>query len=769
MVYNQFELPNQNLPEAKWIKRLYVEHANLMINFIGNGTINERNENIAKLYRAYNCELSAKEEKANDTITKQYGYSLGVLYEIYPLVEMLVDQLVGEYISLPMKKKSYSINKKAINQRLEEKINYIGEEIFREQNKELESEVGFTPETENPDIELPDNVEEFFLKTFKTHSEELSDDLVELFLEVLKEKRKIKTLLQDFLIAEECCGFIDVKNGHPTIKRAQYNETYYDLNPEEEIQTDINVFGFFPLMTKNEILNKYELDDKQVKKINDIFSQMGANKLITDPFKFGGSTGVDMGYNNCPNGVSYRSWYDENSRQRLRTLVMMWKSRKQVRVKTHINKHTNEEIFTILTDDAKPRKRDNVQTKTVEVIRYVEMLGPELMLRYGISDERMSFIDNPKAVHLPVVALKGRNTMYSTTIRSVAAKLAPLQKMASDILFELRLAIKANSGRVLVYDLAQMPKQFLDTYGKKNAINRMLHHIKKDKILLFNSKDRASKATFNQFTALDLSNKGQVQDLINALILIEDLGRKFTGLTKERSGEVGQYQTASGTDRAVLASNARTEIYFNPFDEFAQGLLQKMIAKAKFVYKAGQVFSYIFGDLQNKFLTIFKEFFNVDLGIYIGDRFKDKKDKEIIDGAATQALGNATDKELILDLINVLEADHASESKAILERGMRRFEELQQQNSKAAEEAQKAERAHAMALEDRIDEREKRKIDKDIKVANIYAGNKTHNEDQARTSNELITAAKLELEREKLQADKEKKPEKPKAPAKKES
>lgn len=758
-IYNQFELPNQRIPESEWTKKLYLDHANRMIEFISNKTLSSKNEVIAKLYRVYNCELSPKEEEVNKALTEQYGFDLGVEYVVYPLAEMLVDQLVGEYLSIPAKKKMYSINKEAINKRLDEKVKYVSEDIFRKENEALEGELGFKPETENPEIDLPDDIEYFFNKEYKTLSEELSDDIIVHFLEVLKEKRKIKTLLQDFLIGEQATALIDEKDGHPTIMRTKYDETYIDLNPDEEIQSDINVFAFFPLLTKNEILNKYPLKDETLKKVDDIFNRMQKNQLLDDAFNFS-KDGVDrVDYNNCKKGVSYRGWNDTNSTHRLRALIMKWKSRKEIRAKVHVDKRTGKEIFTLLKKDYKPRRRDNIKKVTIEVIREIEMLGPEIILRYGECKERMSYIDNNKKVNLPVVALRGRNTMYSSEIRSVVAKVAPLQKMASDILFELRLAIKANNGRVLVYDTSQIPKQFLETYGKSKALNRMLHHIKKDKVILLNSKDKNARNTFNQFTSLDLSNRGLTQDLINSLMLMEDLGKKFVGITKERQGEVDQYQTKGGTDRAVIASNARTEVYFNPFDEFYQSLLNKVLVKSKSVYKTGQTFAYVFGDLMTKFLTIFQEFFNVDIGMYIGDRFKDKRDKEIIDQAAVQALGNATDKELILDLINVLEADHASESKAILEKGLKAFETLQAENSKALQAQEEAKMAHEKEKMVHEKDLQESKNINNIKVAQVYANNKTFNDEQKRSSEELIAAAKIEsdiLKNEKANLNKEK-------------
>ena len=97
MNYNHFQLPNQRVPESKWKKKYYIEHANRMLEFVGSETETARNEAISKYYRRYSCELNATEQELNRSLTQQYGFDLGVEYMVYPLCEMIVDQLVGEY------------------------------------------------------------------------------------------------------------------------------------------------------------------------------------------------------------------------------------------------------------------------------------------------------------------------------------------------------------------------------------------------------------------------------------------------------------------------------------------------------------------------------------------------------------------------------------------------------------------------------------------------------------------------------------------------
>ena len=73
-------------------------------------------------------------------------------------------------------------------------------------------------------------------------------------------------------------------------------------------------------------------------------------------------------------------------------MKMQWKSRKEIRAKVHTNQHTGEEIYTLIGKDEKPRARDVIKKTTIEVIREVEMIGPELVLKYGECKERLSFM-----------------------------------------------------------------------------------------------------------------------------------------------------------------------------------------------------------------------------------------------------------------------------------------------------------------------------------------------------------------------------------------
>ena len=602
-------------------------------------------------------------------------------------------------------------------------------------------------ETQNPEIELPEDIEIFFSKNFKTNEEELGDVLITQFLDVLKNKEKLKMILINYLVTGMAVGYIDKKDGHPHLLQFLFDEAYFDINPEEEVQKDIDIFAHFKYYTKNEILNKFKLDKGQRKKLDDIFARLSAGKLLNVDYNFSAvSTGSTI-YDNSKDGVSYKGWFDNsNKSNRIRVLSMEWKSRRELRTKTYTDKKSGKEITKLLSLKYKEKKNDVIERADVETRLFIETIGPELVLDYGEITERLSPEDYISKVKIPVTAIIDRNFIKNDELRSVAAKLLELQSFASDILYQLRLMIKQNNGRVMVYDTAQIPKIFLTNYGPEKALNRMMHHIKKDQLLFINSKDKNSRNTFNQFTSLDMSNRGATKDLIEGLMLVDDLAEKFVGLNKERKGGGEQYQTATGIQRNILASNARTEVYYEPFDNFVGDLLSKTLMKSKAIYKKGAIVNYIFGDMQTMFITISEKFPYTDLGMYIGDSSKNYRDKSTIDQSVTQALGNAQEPDLILGLIDVLEKDSATEAKGILERLVKRMDKLkeaEQENLRAIEDAKIKHENEKLDREDRNKELDR---ENKLEVAYVHADVNTFNAQTKQETDMIQTAAKLEAD-----------------------
>tara|TARA_R110000851_G_scaffold29967_1_gene81965 strand:- start:1451 stop:2878 length:1428 start_codon:yes stop_codon:yes gene_type:complete len=456
----------------------------------------------------------------------------------------------------------------------------------------------------------------------------------------------------------------------------------------------------------------------------------------------------------------YNGWFKtSNKTHRIRIVNVMWKSRKTVSIKVSKTKPNekgeSKTFYKKLPSEHKQRNKDVVEEINGEKSRFVMMLGPDLCLDWGEMDLQLSHVDDPYTKFLPVVSIIRDNTIGTSLIKSVAAKLYQLQQMASEVLFEIRFALKsAGDSRVMVYDSAQTPKEFTKG-GYESGLNRVMTHIKKDKLMIINSKQKGANASFNQFTSLDLSQKGAVQDLFNGLAVIEDLASKFVGMAPEREGQIHQNQTATGTDKAIRGSFSRTEVIYTPFDEFIQAILEKVLLRGKHDYEKGQVIHYIFGEMKTEFLKIFDDFFAADLGVYLSNGGKDQEQAERIDRAAEMSLSNANSPDIIMGLIDIFDKETALEKKQVFKDMLESMEKLRQESQKAMAEQAAAESEDNQKDRDKDLTIAREGDDTEVEVANIYVGGKANADSTKADSAERMKAAELTVKQQE-QKDKSK-------------
>lgn len=730
-------MPDQNIPESQKDKDWHIAHAMSYASYAVSNAYNDQRSEMLKLYRAYNAELSKEEAALAKATVCPHGYDLGIEYVVYPLIQSKIEQIVGEFITRPLRKKAYVMDKRSKNKKFQEKIDAFAEQIARELAENVQKDLGFKPETQNPNAELPENIEEH---DFKQVAEEVADGLVKIFLDVRKHKDQLKNWLTDFCVTDRAHCVLEKKHGFTHGRKVHPLDCDYDTDPYKVVQDNHDFFFENYFLTENEIYNSFKLTETQKKEVSEMFANFA--KWDTASYE-----SEDLGFSQ-----KYNGWFQTSNKvHRMRLISAMWKSRKKIRIKVSEGKEGNKpkKYYKKLDEDYKERSNDKVETIDGEMPHFVVMLGPEIVLDWGIMEKRYTHVDDPFTCFLPVISVVRDNTVGTSLIKSVAAKLYQLQQMASEILFEIRLALKqAGTSRVLVYDAAQTPKEFTkDSF--ETGLNRVMHHIKKDRLMIINSKQRGGGNSFNQFTSLDLSQKGAIQDLFNGLAIIEDLANKFVGITPEREGEVNQYQTATGTDKAIRGSFARTEVIYSPFDEFIQAILERVILKGRHDYEKGEVIHYIFGEEKSKFLTLFDEFFASDIGMYLSDSRRDQKIAESIDRAAEMALSNSNAPEMVMGLIEVFEGETANEKKKVFQKMLASMEELRQQQQEMAMQQQQQALAQEAADKEKDRGVQTRGQDKDIVVAQVYADQKSVDTSLKNASAEKIKAMDILKDKEK--------------------
>ena len=727
-----YNFPDQTIAETKKTEKWHSDHINGFVKFTNTSIYKENKEEIEKLYFAAAARIHPKEELLiKKTITERYcDLNLGPQYDIYPLIENNIEQLMGDYRLRPLRLFALTKNPDAVVAKLDEMYDVLLERLMRKSHKEIEEEDGIEIPTENPDMELPEEDDKDFFKNYRTNSEKQAQSILYFLLVIRKEKEKIYQALFHYLITGTVVMIMDEKDGHPTIHVPNVMATDIDINPNNNVQDDPQYIAYSEFMGLNEIFNTYDLDKKKKDKIKS-YSNQGADnlqgKIDADWYKKGGNS-------------------DE---MQVRTITFIWKSRIKQRF-LRIENDEGKEEMKILPDDYEMRKRDDIVTIDIENIRHCTMIGPDLVLEYGVLKDQMKALGNRKKRFIHAVGLNTNNKTGTNTIRSIAKKLKFLQDYASEILYEIKIAMRQVDGGVLQYDLANIPKEWMKL-GIDKAIEKVNYTIKRDRTMYINTADKKSNG---YASAVQLSQKSRLGDLTALLGLIESLAEKISGVDSKNA----DYTKTGTAEINMLKASARVENIFGPFDTFVEKFLERMILKAQNIYKDGDVFNYYAGDNSLEFLKIMPEFAIDELGITLSDPRKELESQQYIQRSAEQMLPNMQDPKMILELIKINMSDSASESVEILEKGIEAMEKAaveRQKGQQAAEQA--AAEAQAKKEKDELD-LEYAKIKGNETVANIYADNKTRTDANKGINENLRKAADIESKErtEKFKAENQK-------------
>lgn len=739
-----YEFPNQNIPEEKKNNlKFHQDHIYAFLAHSSTAAYKERQDEIVELSYAIVAKSSPKHKKIIEkTLTQQYGEDLQVPWVEYPLIEQKLEDAIGKYRLRPLRSKTGTINRTAVNSKFEKLVDGIAEAFQRQLNTEIQDESGIEIESENPDMEVPEleqkSIQEF-MGNYRTENEKIGESILDFLLYSKNEKEKVYTALMFYLGFGDVGFFIDEKNGNPTIHIPHTLEYFTDIAPTQDIHDDVEILGLDQWYSENEILNKFDLTEKEKKQLHEFFvNDSAAEVKIGNSLSFPGNTFVR----------------DINGIKKCRTVSLYWKSRKKLEFKSYENKKTKKKESRKITDKLsdKDKKRiidkDELDVVEVENIRHITMIGQDLVLSWGSLKDQITSAGDPRKRFIPFVRITSDNPLRTGETRSMARKLKFLQDLASELLWELRFNMRQMDGNALVYDVSMFPKELfgsINSNDPKRAVNKVMRLLKKDRIMFINSKDKRSN---HYASSVNVSQKGRIQDLVMTFELIEKLADKISGLPSQNANQV--YQKATTAEIQAQNTTSRLEEYFGPFESGLERVFNYMIAKGQQLYKENEIISYIGGDEAQKFIQISQDFANDDLGVKFVNNRKDYESKNAIDQIAARMMSTTDDLNILMGMLDVLDSENYEEARTLLERTAKHVEEMK----KEAEEAQQAQQQAIIdqqkeQLASDKEEKEKDRIN-NKEVALIYANNKADSDRIKEENANLRKAADIEVKNKEL-------------------
>lgn len=679
--------PRQNIPESKKTKAWHKENILAMLAYQNYTT--KFNRERKKDYENYLLFNGVFDTKQFEYITNTYGISSPARLVNHPIIAPKIELLVGEFMNNPLDITAEAVNEDAVIRKLDKKVAIVAEKILKPIKAELSEQLGVDfSESDEVGMEIPDDIDKFLRMNFREQVEELTIIGLKYLTQRYDLKHVFKMGLYDEAITAKEFFHCSIKNGDPFARRVDPRALIYDMQSDAESLQNSAWVAEERFLTVNEIVDEYGhlLSPEQVGQI--------------EKMRYEGQDSLQR-YNK-----PYQWYYKDDSLtpMRVRTVSAVWKSLRTVKIKVSENKFDPETPFQkILPDDYKPKKGDNVKTKVVTEIRQATMIGHNIVVDYRPMPNQIRHADNMADAYLPYVGII-KNNIDGITL-SIVDSIKNIQLLYNIVMFHIELTLARSGGKSVVYDVSQKPN------GLK--LEDVFYHAKNSGIIPINTKQEGNQVGgFNQFQQIDFTLSNSVQQLLNLKMMLENTVETLTGISRAREGF--QKTDAVGVnERSVVQSSLITQPLFANHYRCIEMVYQQLSDLMKIAWNDGKRISYFAGQGMVEMASVTAEFKNADLGIFVTNSSKDRKDKEAMLAMGQQVLSGAG-ADGFLQIIKMANADTAKEAEIVLEQGI---DAIKMQEQAMQEQQAQAQQAQAEATQAQTQaEMQGKQMDNETKV-----------------------------------------------------
>ena len=366
-------------------------------------------------------------------------------------------------------------------------------------------------------------------------------------------------------------------------------------------------------------------------------------------------------------------------------------------------------------------------------------IGTDIFLEVKPKLNQRRRMDNPYVCKLGYTGLI-YNATNSVSV-SVMDRLKPYQYLYNIISYRLELAFASDMGKVMLMDLAQIPR------SEGIDIEKWMYYLRAMKVAFINSAEEGNKgsmtgkiSSFNQFQSIDMSLSNVIQQYIQTLDYIKAQVAFISGVSPQRLGAISSNELVGNVQKSVEQSALITEFMFDSHNEVKRRVYTALIECAKVAYRDGLVTQYVLDDMGIEMLKLEEfELENSEFNTYVSNS---NKDAEVI--ATLKQLSQIalqSDKADLSTMIDTIINENPRDIMRILKRGEeakhKRDSDAQQQQLDAQQKDMQAQQAmHAEEIAERQKDRDMQQYiaesnnETKIQVAEIAVYNKQLELDQ---------------------------------------
>lgn len=603
----------------------------------------------------------------------------GVRMTNHNILSPKVTTLIGEEMKMPLNYRAVAINGQAALERNDETRSAIIEAMNARIQAIVQNDIN--PETGQPNAPDPTEVAIRMKTEYANPTEIACNQLLEYLEQQNDLKRKFSDGWGHALKAAEEIYYLSIIDGNPHVRVV--NPLYFEMDrdTDEPLIHKASCAMEERWIPTSQVIDEYGeyLSDAEVKALD-----TGTEKTSSiDGDRLPGSAFFTKAEYDASEG---RSPSGKENATHVYVADTCWRAYRKVGKLTYLDPRTNkmevrevDDDF-VLTDDMLNNGASVEWHWETEVWQGTK-IGASIYVN-------VKPLDNQTGA-LPYVGYVYNNQNSEAT--SLVDMVKPYLYTNIIMWYRLEQEVAKAKGKKFTMDLAQLPK------SAGFDVDKWMYYFDNMGVSFFNSReegrknDPSSVAQFNQFTAVDMTLSQSIYQYINIINKIEDSVAAISGVSRQREGEIGASETATGAQRAIIQSTNNTKPLFYYHDVVKKTVLSELLELAKVAYIDGGDITHAVDESTIETIRVDGDkLFSTDLAVFLKDSFEEAESIQKLDQYLAIALQN--DKVNLSNLIGLVNEKSLSKMKDVIINGERESQAREEQNAKAQSEAAQADR-----------------------------------------------------------------------------
>lgn len=558
----------------------------------------------------------------------------------YPLLEPLIQRMIGEYTSQPVPFSILRINKNAYSSKMNLLGRLAAEKVLAPIWAEAEKTLG---------VKLPiERKMELIPEQFRSMPQKSIRDSLEINLKYglnylyynYNFGDELSKCFYDLLINSDEYAKIDIVNNDPVINHVPIQNAVFQRGEGNYVFDKIHRRS--PFMGKDvwlplsEIINRYgyRLKTKQRKQLLDDQQSFANGNATVEEW--------NSKYGYCVrrfNGALYYRVID-----------------------IEVKAHSEKQFLTM------PYEKDNdkvYSSHDITNIWELVKISRDIILRPMRRKNEIPLKGNYLDLQFSYFGMLSRHSFYDRAY--------PVQKLYSLCLMTLDFLLSQSGGKATRYATERKPDnmELEDIAYSGKVMGLIVEQVRAGDI---NGRSVAGGE-------VDFGPSASIQYIIALATMLIQTAERMTGQPDARSGRAASTSPVGTVQSNLVQSSYVTKPVFDVQSTFTETGLQRCADLIRYLWTPGDVKAYVTGDGAEHVFKVSEDFELGAAGIYVQSGLKAAQGKEVIIGMMEKTL--ATDATMALEMIKAYNSETAAEAEVIMENAINIMRKAQAQMDQA--------------------------------------------------------------------------------------